>query len=63
MSRYIERAENNARIADVNLQLALDFANQPESRSEAALESDHQFARRKRAFRLALPEAGRTRGD
>ena len=31
MSRYIERAENNARIAYVNLQLALDLANQPDS--------------------------------
>lgn len=31
MSRYIERAENNARLADVNLQLLLDFANQPQS--------------------------------
>lgn len=29
MSRYIERAENNARIAGVNLQLLLDLANQP----------------------------------
>lgn len=28
MSRYIERAENNARIADVNLQLLLDLENQ-----------------------------------
>jgi len=28
MSRYIERAENNARIADVNLQLLLDLTNQ-----------------------------------
>lgn len=27
MSRYIERAENNARIADVNLQLLLDLTN------------------------------------
>src|SRR5205823_3005806 len=27
MSRYIERAENNARIADVNLQLLLDLEN------------------------------------
>ena len=27
MSRYIERAENNARIADVNLQLQLDLEN------------------------------------
>ena len=31
MSRYIERAENNARIADVNLQLLLDLTNQQES--------------------------------
>ena len=31
MSRYIERAENNARIADVNLQLLLDLTNQPDS--------------------------------
>jgi uncharacterized alpha-E superfamily protein len=30
MSRYIERAENNARILDVNLQLMLDFENQTE---------------------------------
>jgi uncharacterized alpha-E superfamily protein len=29
MSRYIERAEDIARIADVNLQLLLDLANQP----------------------------------
>src|SRR3982074_839394 len=28
MSRYIERAENNARMADVNLQLLLDLTNQ-----------------------------------
>ena len=31
MSRYVERAENNARILDVNLQLMLDFENQSES--------------------------------
>ena len=31
MSRYIERAENNARIAEVNLQLLLDLANQPDA--------------------------------
>src|SRR4051794_4529033 len=31
MSRYIERAENNARIADVNLQLLLDLSNQPDA--------------------------------
>jgi uncharacterized alpha-E superfamily protein len=31
MSRYIERAENNARIADVNLQMLLDLTNQKES--------------------------------
>ncbi len=30
MSRYIERAENNARIADVNLQLMLDLTHQPD---------------------------------
>ncbi len=30
MSRYIERAENNARIADANLQLMLDLTNQPD---------------------------------
>jgi uncharacterized alpha-E superfamily protein len=30
MSRYIERAENNARILDVNLQLMLDFESQSE---------------------------------
>ena len=31
MSRYIERAEDNARIADVNLQLLLDLTNQQEA--------------------------------
>ena len=31
MSRYIERAENNARLLDVNQQLTLDFENHPES--------------------------------
>ena len=31
MSRYIERAENNARILDVNLQLMLDFETQSEA--------------------------------
>ena len=31
MSRYIERAENNARLADVNLQFLLDLANQPQA--------------------------------
>ncbi len=30
MSRYIERAENNARIAEVNLELLLDLTNQAE---------------------------------
>ena len=30
MSRYVERAENNARILDVNLQLMLDFEGQTE---------------------------------
>jgi len=31
MSRYIERAENNARIADVNLQMLLDLTSQGEA--------------------------------
>ncbi len=31
MSRYIERAENNARILEVNLQLMLDFESQSEA--------------------------------
>ena len=31
MSRYIERAENNARLADVNLEFLLDLANQPQA--------------------------------
>ncbi len=35
MSRYIERAENNARIAEVNLQLLLDLANQNETDTRA----------------------------
>src|SRR3954463_1326759 len=50
MSRYIERAENNARIAEVNLQLLLDLANQPQSDAEqqwnpiiSSLEEDELF--------------------
>src|SRR5260221_1127481 len=35
MSRYIERAENIARIVDVNLQLLLDFRNLDEARLAA----------------------------
>lgn len=31
MSRYIERAENNARISEVNLQMLLDLTNQQEA--------------------------------
>ncbi|MBV9128459.1 MAG: alpha-E domain-containing protein, partial [Verrucomicrobia bacterium] len=31
MSRYIERAENNARLLEVNMQLLLDFENQTEA--------------------------------
>lgn len=31
MSRYVERAENNARLLDVNFQLMLDFENLPEA--------------------------------
>ena len=54
MSRYIERAENNARIADVNLQLLLDLTNPSESRSATAMGSNHQFARGKRALCFAL---------
>ena len=63
MSRYIERAENNARIADVNLQLLLDLANPTESGPATAMGSDHQLARGKRALRLALRQARRQSGD
>ncbi|MEY2558873.1 MAG: hypothetical protein QOE34_2298 [Verrucomicrobiota bacterium] len=51
MSRYIERAENNARIADVNLQMLLDLTNQKEGDSSqqwnpiiSSLEEDELFA-------------------
>jgi uncharacterized alpha-E superfamily protein len=51
MSRYIERAENNARIAEVNLQLLLDLANQPGSDTQqqwnpiiSSLEENELFA-------------------
>ena len=50
MSRYIERAENNARILDVNLQLMLDFETQTEADRAPALGAHHQFARRTRSF-------------
>ena len=51
MSRYIERAENNARLADVNLQLLLDLANQPQAEIQqqwnpiiSSLEENELFA-------------------
>jgi uncharacterized alpha-E superfamily protein len=51
MSRYIERAENNARLADVNLQLLLDLANQPQADAQqqwnpiiSSLEENELFA-------------------
>lgn len=50
-SRYIERAENNARIADVNLQLLLDLANIPDAERQqqwnpiiSSLEENELFA-------------------
>jgi uncharacterized alpha-E superfamily protein len=51
MSRYIERADNNARIAEVNHQLLLDLANQPEPNTQqqwnpviSSLEENELFA-------------------
>src|SRR5438270_10903497 len=51
MSRYIERAENNARIADVNLQLLLDLENtrDPDTQQQwnpiiSSLEENELFA-------------------
>jgi uncharacterized alpha-E superfamily protein len=51
MSRYIERAENDARILDVNLQLLLDLGRKltPCSTGTASLRS-----KRDRALRLPL---------
>ena len=39
MGRYIERAENNARIADVNLQMLLDLTNPQEADPKQQWES------------------------
>ena len=68
MSRYIERAENNARIADVNLQLLLDLANSanricmsngirssPRSRKTNSLTSLYGTARWTSRDRFRLP--------
>ncbi|MEY2542383.1 MAG: hypothetical protein QOI22_1985 [Verrucomicrobiota bacterium] len=51
MSRYIERAENNARLADVNLQFLVDLANQPQADTQqqwnpiiSSLEENELFA-------------------
>ena len=47
MSRYIERAENIARIVDVNLQLLLDFRNLDEERLARPLDA-HRAGHRRR---------------
>ena len=57
MSRYIERAENIARIADVNLQLLARSREPTGSGRAPAMESDYQLSRRKRAVCLALRTA------
>ena len=57
MSRYVERAENNARILDVNQQLMLDFESQSEADRAPPLVAHHQFARRTRT----LPQVLRSR--
>ena len=51
MSRYIERAENNARLAEVNLELLLDLTNQAEADIQqqwnpiiSSLEENEHFA-------------------
>jgi uncharacterized alpha-E superfamily protein len=51
MSRYIERAENNARLVDVNLQFLVDLANQPQADAQqqwnpiiSSLEENELFA-------------------
>ena len=54
MSRYIERAENNARIAEVNLQLLARSRESAAIGCAAAMEPDHQLARGKRTVCLAL---------
>jgi len=64
MSRYIERAENIARIVDVNLQLLLDFRNLNEERLaqhwlpivQTTGDEAHFFARHKKATGNAVTE-------
>ncbi len=54
LARYIERAENNARILDVNLQVTLDDDHRGEDGEKARLGADPRHARGPEAFPLAL---------
>jgi uncharacterized alpha-E superfamily protein len=57
MSRYIERAENIARIVDVNLQLLLDLRNLDEERLAALAAHRAGHRRRKEFFQAASKKA------
>ena len=63
MSRYIERAENNARIADVNLQLLLDLENhaRPRYRSSSGTRSSVRWKRTSFSLRFIKTPMARPR--
>ena len=57
MTRYIERAENIARIVDVNLQLLLDFRSLDDERLAALLDAHRAEHRRRGDFFELYDEA------
>jgi uncharacterized alpha-E superfamily protein len=60
MSRYLERAENVARLLDIGLYLELDAGGQPDQGDSAPVEIALNILACRDAFRSAHPAAGRT---
>jgi uncharacterized alpha-E superfamily protein len=60
MSRYVERAENVARLLDIGLFLELDAGGQPDQGDSAPVEIALNILACRDAFQSAHPDAGRT---
>ncbi len=56
MSRYIERAENTARLIDVNLNLTLDMPGGSEAHWQAVISTTGDYSRYARAYQWVNPD-------